>query len=132
MNHDCSHLTLELADHVRCSLHLQLTCSGFKNSLQSLQKVEPSSTARVTRSSFPCNLCRNSVTKQVTYRLSRVTSRFSSLSRNFFRPAMIAQSRAGSYFLQRLHFFLNHCKLQLEVATCNMSFASCNGFLFPT
>ena len=29
-------------------------------------------------------------------------------------------------------FFLNHCKLQLEVATCNMSSATCNGFLFPT
>ena len=27
---------------------------------------------------------------------------------------------------------LNHCKLQPEIATCNVTSATCNGFSFPT
>ena len=36
------------------------------------------------------------------------------------------------YFLQRLQDFGKHCKLQPDIATCNMPPAACNGFLFLT
>ena len=44
---------------------LAATCNGLKKSLQSLQKLEPSSTVSVTQYDFLCNLCCNCVARQV-------------------------------------------------------------------
>ena len=72
-------------------------CNGFKKSLQSLQKLEPRSTAIVTRCDFLCNLCCNGVARQVTVRLQHVTCSLCNLSCNFFGLATIAESRAWFY-----------------------------------
>ena len=57
------------------------TCNGFKRSLQSLQKIEPSSTAGVTQCKFLCNLCCNGFARQVAGRLERVTCPIINLQR---------------------------------------------------
>ena len=78
------------------------TCNGFKKSLQSLQEVELSSIVCVPQCNFLFNLCCNGVARKVAGSLQGVTFPLSNLSRDFFRLATIAQSRAPLYLLQRL------------------------------
>ena len=67
----------------------------------------------------------------MTFRDKLQVSSLSNLSRNFFRLVTIAQVEIGSTLCNDcMDFFLNNCKLQLYVAMCNMSSATCNGFLF--
>ena len=66
-----------------------------------------------------CNLSRNSIATQVANKTARCNTSF----------------RARFYFLQRLQIFAKcvfckHYKFQLGIATCNISPATCNGFLF--
>ena len=78
------------------------TCNGFKKSPQSLQEVELSSIASIPQCNFLFNLCCNGVARKVAGSLQGVTFPLSNLSRDFFRLARIAQSRAPLYLLQRL------------------------------
>ena len=78
-------------------------CNDVKTSLRSLQKVESSSTASVTRCNFLCNLCCSGFARQVAGWLQRLTCPFCNLPRNCFGLATIAQSRAQFYILQGLH-----------------------------
>ena len=70
--------TLEKEIHCKlqetcCTLRSQATTyNGFKTSLQSLQKVEPRSTAIVTRYNVLCNLCCNGIARQVAGMLQYV------------------------------------------------------------
>ena len=104
-------------------------CNGVKNSLQSLQEGESSSSASVTRCSFLFNLCFNRVARKVAGRLQRVTCPLCNLSHNFCRLATIAQSRVRFCFLQECFFeYTASCSSRLQCV--NMSFATYNGFLF--
>ena len=68
---------------------LVTTCYGFKKSLQSLQKVEPSFTASVTQRNFFATC----VAMALTDKLQRVICPLSNLSGNWFGLATISQSR---------------------------------------
>ena len=90
-------------------LHIAITsCNLFKiNSIQSLQKVEPSSTL--------CNSCKpETVARQVAK--ARYTMQPTC---NFSRNDTSCND---------CREFLNHCKFPPEIAACNMSPTTCNGF----
>ena len=68
------------------------TCNGLKKSVQSLQRIERSSTASATQRKIFCNL-------QVADKLQRVTCPLCNFSRNFFTLTTTAQSRIRFDFL---------------------------------
>ena len=72
------------------------------------------------------------IARQVADRLQRVTYPLTNLSRNLSGLATIGE--LGSTFLQQwpAMIFRNHCKLQHEIATCNMSISTFHRFLFLT
>ena len=77
------------------------TCNGFQKSLQSLQKVELSSTTSVKRCNFLCNKCCNGIERQDAGRLQCVTCLLCNSSSNFFL------------------FLLSFHKLELGSTLCN-------------
>ena len=95
-------------------------CNGFKKSLQSSRKADPSSTTSATRCNFLCNLCGNGDARQVTDRLQRVTYPVCNLYRNFLGLATIAPGKRSSVLLSTTIAWsvLNHWKLQLEIVMC--------------
>ena len=113
-----------------CSLGLQLAMVS-KQSMQSLQKVELSSTL--------CNRCKpKKVETQVAKRACYTLQPTCNLSRNTILTQVAwkiapcnTSCRARFYFLQRLQRFFE------TIASCSSTFwgdhfATCNGFLFPT
>ena len=51
------------------------------------------------------------------------------LQRKLHRVTLVEE--LCSAFYNNCRDFRNHCKLRPEIATCNMSLATCNGFHFP-
>ena len=83
----CCNLGLQRAMVLNKTLQSRVaTCNGPKKSLQSLQKVEPSSAAIVRQYNFLAGGC-SSVERQVAGRLQRVTHSLSNLSPDFFELA---------------------------------------------
>ena len=76
---------------------------------------------------FLTTLCRSGVAGQVASRLQHVMCPFSNFSRNISR---LAQSRTVLYFSTIAAIIGNHCQLQPEIATYNLSLATCIEF-FP-
>ena len=100
----------------RCNLGMQLEMSSIKKKLCNF-----------------CSLCCYGVVRKVAGRLQRVTSSLCNLSNNFFKLATIAQSKARLYFLEQLRgiFLSKILSFAALDCNCNMSSATCNGFLFP-
>ena len=78
-------------------------------------------------------LCCNGVARKVAGRLQHVTCRPCNLSRNFSGLAKLGKAELVSIFCSdcRVYFLIDY-KLQLKVATFNMSPATCNVFRVPT
>ena len=98
------------------------------NIYASLQKVEPSSTL--------CNRCKpRKVARQFAKRACYKLQSTCNLSCNTSCKQIAlcnTTCRVRFYFCNDSRYFLNHCKLQPEIATRNISPTTSNGFLFST
>ena len=104
---------------IRCNLRLQIAM--FQKSLQPLQNVEPSSITSITRSNFLCNLCFNSMARQVAVRLQRVTCPLCDLSRNCSGLQRLHTAELGSTFCNDCidcFKIIASCSLKLQHVTC--------------
>ena len=89
-----------------------VTCNGFKESLQSLHKVESSSTAGITGCNFLCNLCCNGVARKLHVGLACNTLSLQLVSQLFLGLQQLHKVELGSTFCSDcMEFVLN--KLQV-------------------
>ena len=112
----------------RCNLELQLAMAS-KQSVQSLQKVEHSS-AMYNPEKFQDNLQRKACYTLQPGHLQVVSQQHCSTDCKEISPCNTKLYNSAKLFVTIAEVFQNHCKLQPETPTYNMSLATCYEFLF--